>query len=97
MRSTAAAVPVVAGANVTLISHLCRPPKVLPQLVDDSAKSAGSVPVNENPSIVIALLRLFTTVIDLAGLVVPTTVPPNVKLVGVGTTGALHFPTLPFW
>src|SRR5215467_13794036 len=99
MLSTAVAAPVACGVNVTPTLQLCRPPRVLPHddANDDSAKSAGSVPVNENPSIVIALLRLFNTVIDLTGLVVPTTVAPNFKLVGVRTTGALHFPTLPFW
>ena len=93
---TAIRVPVAVGVNVILTAHLFRPPSVLPHVVDDSEKSAGSVPVNENPPMVIALLRLFIIVIDWAELVAPTFCAANVKLVGVRTTGALHFPTLPF-
>ena len=44
--STAELLPVAWGASVLLAFLLVRPLSVLPQVVDDSAKSSGSVPEN---------------------------------------------------
>src|SRR5450755_995939 len=90
--NTAERFPVSAGVKVTLTLQVFRAASVLPQVVDDSAKSPGSAPVNVKGSIVSVTSRLFMIVTALAGLVVPTACGANFSLAGVTMTEALHFP-----
>src|SRR5689334_8705759 len=58
--------------------------KVAPQVFEAMAKSAGFVPVNENPENVIAVVPLFVMVVVFVALVCPTTV--RVKASEAGTS-----------
>jgi hypothetical protein len=72
--------------KVTLIVQLESAASEPPQVVADSAKSPGFVPVKLMPEIVKVVFRLFFILTIFAVLVVPTVVARNFSLAGVTVT-----------
>jgi hypothetical protein len=87
--STAERLPAAAGLKMTAKLQLAPAARVAPQVVLDTEKSAGFVPVNVTPEDVIGALPVFDSVNVCAALCDPTAVPANVAVVGASAaTGA---------